>query len=290
MLTTPIAPITLAELFPRIERFGKVAIRLHPRRDAVADSRSKLGGVFYPFAENWPICLIHQKHLVPVLQVHAEDVPEFVFPTESDLLQLFWCPYSHRPDDAPLLQIIWRSWREIDEPTPENLKRELADSDLLVLPCRLNPEKVIEYPASEVLAQLDPQLWEKIAASTVLAAIAEANDMEDAATAYDWWLSVAPGTKLGGYPHWIQRPETPLDHLGREMEYLLTIDSAECDAGTWQRWLPHENRSTWESGDYDLRNAFQCPTGIMLGDMGNLHVFVSKDPSDCTTRWVYQCT
>jgi hypothetical protein len=55
------------------------------------------------------------------------------------------------------------------------------------------------------------------------------------------------------------------------MEHLLTVASLEFD-GTWQRWLPEEDRSVW-SRPYGERRLVQSAAGLTFGDAGDYYVF-----------------
>jgi hypothetical protein len=64
-----------------------------------------------------------------------------------------------------------------------------------------------------------------------------------------------PGTKVAGFPHWIQDPEYPACREVHRMEHLLTTSGDEFDGGTWC-WLTNEERAVW-SGPTDVRLAVQ---------------------------------
>jgi hypothetical protein len=112
---------------------------------------------------------------------------------------------------------------------------------------------------------------------------------DDGSVMYQYSLSVAPGFKVGGYPHWVQEPQVPTCRCGKEMDYLLTIDSAEFDGGTYERWLPESERHVWNA-EYEVRSQVQCAAGLMLGDMGNINVFVCRSCTTWEHRWIFQCS
>lgn len=136
-----------------------------------------------------------------------------------------------------------------------------------------------EYPDSRELEQglifgdgeLDRKNLRKIKDDPELAELLDEPDpdaepSENAAHAYHVLLSAAPGTKLGGYPSWIQDPDYPsCPECAETMEHYLTIASAEWDGASGQRWKPVESD--------DRHNA---DAGIMVNDVGSLYVFVCK--------------
>lgn len=215
---------------------------------------------------------MHQSPLVPVLQLRAEDVPELGFRDDVDVFQMLWCPLDH-PESGwgPLPYAFWRRLEEgpwAFAPAPPDLEARTIPAE-----CRLFPERVLEYPSAFALADgTVDQLDEWLAANA-------RHDLEalgiPAGGLYQYHFSVAPGTKVGGFPLWIQDPEIPSCNCGAAMEYLLTVDSAEFD-GTYQRWMSPNERWVWEADDYLARFAAQSAANLMLADMGNLHVFVCK--------------
>jgi hypothetical protein len=167
------------------------------------------------------------------------------------------------------------------------------------VPCRLFPERVAEFPFIEDLPtkvgkMLDQasdlpahkEVQERIKAYRREGEIQ--NEDEFIAIAYERELSVADGTKVGGYVHWIQGSETPKCRCGKKMEHLLTIASNECDAANWRRWLPKEDRHLWGKSWSKSEKAINAPD-IMLGDVGSLYLFICRKCKGWPVRSVFQC-
>jgi hypothetical protein len=141
------------------------------------------------------------------------------------------------------------------------------------------PERVVEYPS---VYDLPPELREQI------------SEWEDQnlgpdgmhACEYESELSAAMGTKIGGYIDWIQDPCQPACQCGRPMEHLLTVASWEWDGIIHPRWTPIEEQEIfvslpvssdrWDDEGNSIRRALRNPTGIMLGDAGQMQLFVCR--------------
>lgn len=305
MRHTPQPVVDIGVAIPEFASLARTAVRLHPRRGQCPVSDSKIGGlILWPQQEEWPICKEHGSPFVAVLQLRAEDVPELGFRERTDLFQLLWCPNDHEetlPRYAPATRVFWRKHDGIKQylatPPAPVLHPELGQAgcrhcDYCPKPCVLHPERVLEYPDAFEVADNYPHLWQKIENSKELQEAVEAigeYDFHDPGTLYQYWLSVAAGTKVSGYPEWVQDPELPKCRCGSEMDYLLTVASAEFDGGTWGRWLAEEESHVW-GADYEVRNAVQRAANIMLGDMGILNYFVCRKCNDWPISSVLQCS
>jgi hypothetical protein len=172
-----------------------------------------------------------------------------------------------------------------------------ADHNYLPEPCRLFPERVAELPDAHELEQGTRDRLETWIGANFSALLADGQVWPPAhggpgiaeEAAYDWSFSAAPGTKVGGFPLWIQDVWYPSCQRGHEMEHLLTIASSEFDGGTWWRWLPAEERHVW-AGPPSARMAVQAATDLMFGDEGNFYVFVCRVCDELPIRASVQCS
>ena len=157
-----------------------------------------------------------------------------------------------------------------------------AEANYLPLPCRLFPERVVEYPQ---------ELTESQRRRLEIPRKGGGVD-ESPLDVYDRELSAADGTKLLGHVRWSQAPEQPRCPKGHPMSHVLTIASAEWDGANWPRWRPLEEQRLYESlqasGDSRAFSALHTPTGLMLGDMASKHVFLCRECEDWPVKSIIQ--
>jgi hypothetical protein len=242
--------------------------------------------MLWPASESWPTCEnpwfywdlddsaaqpdearphTHPNPLVPVLQLFARDAPNLTYPPRADLLQVLWCPVTHAQlpgeEDAysPAVLVKWRDSTTLlgaatDHPLPFD-----AEDELVAAPCALHPEQVDEYPID-----LPQELWNRID-------VAEDQGWNcgDDGVAYLSDLSVAPGTKAGGWPRWHSFDPYPMPCVacGRQLDLLIAFGTYERDDGVGH-WDPPD------ISDLGLDDT----TGLSLGRGGDLQIFY------CTTN------
>jgi hypothetical protein len=223
---TPAPPVDVAKAIVELKALAKITVRLHPRRGKPVADASRIGGtVLWPADEGWPQCNEHQCPLVTALQLRKEDVPEVGFKRGTDLFQVLWCPNDHEPGYGPSPQVFWRTRSEINNSVGSPPRPTRSETEYVPQPCAVSPERVIEYPD---IFELSEDLKKKIDKSEELKKVLEAmqhrNDAwrnpHDAAYLYQTWMSTAAGTKVSGYPDWIQDPEYPPCSCGATMEHF----------------------------------------------------------------------
>ena len=260
--TTPKPTVDVVGFIPELKGLIRLTMRLHPHvGDEPKPDESKLGGQFlWPATEAWPTLPGTDAALAGILQLRAEDAPpQVTFKPGTDLLQLFWNPrFADRAPRRELhAEVVWRKRAEVSGDLLASpldgaaLGRADANSgiwtDYVPFPCRLAPERVMEFPSWDVLPERMRQ--------TV------SDKLPGGAVAYRNELSVADGTKIGGYapaqPD-AKPPACPICRWG--MDYLLTIAEAE--------WTTPNRQPT---GAKQPRAA-----GLSLGPSAAVHVFVCR--------------
>ncbi|WP_116203644.1 hypothetical protein [Amycolatopsis circi] len=167
--------------------------------------------------------------MVPIAQFYARDVPELPFPDGTDVCQVLWCPTDHEPHYGPRPLVRWRDSASVAEVrAATEPDRDLSDEESLPSPCRIWPERVTEFPH-----------WDDLPSAGLRARIEEWEKGKD--WTYDQHLSVAPGSKVGGWINWVQSPDWPDCERGHRMDHLLTVASSE--GGGWESWMPLEEQA-----------------------------------------------
>jgi hypothetical protein len=246
--TTPKPSVNVPDLVPELKGLSKVTIRLHPRHSGPPSvTESKLGGPFlWPASEPWPTQPQSKLPYQPVLQLRLNDAPSnFAFLPGTDLMQLLWCP---QRELVPI--IAWRKSSAVGSDLATVPEMKAGTVDVIPAECRLFPERVMEYPGFDVLPE------------TVR------HKIKDAAI-YDRTLSVACGSKVGGYPK-VLKPgdDTSCPSCRKVTDFLLTIDQSEWSDESKSRWMPVE-----EQGKPALPNH----TGLHFGPaFGRVHIFICR--------------
>ena len=283
---TPAPPVDIGKSLSGFHKMAKDTVRLHPRREKVIRSLSRIGGAFlWPKNEEWPTCTEHDCAYVGIIQLFKDDAPELEFPKNSDLFQLLLCPNVHSASSSPDAQVIWRhtsqSENQIDIPfVPAKMQKQYYP-----LLCSIHPEQVVEYKDGGELSQDDLAAVEKSKAISDavidpgIPAIENWDVPQSNVDMYFSWLSVAPGIKLGGHPRWIQDPFYPKCQRKHTMELLVSFATVEFDGLTWGRWLPVSDRSIL-SASYTERENVQTPTGCTFGGSGTLYIFICRQCED----------
>lgn len=299
VFTTPRPPLDVVAAFGELAGMSRTAVRLHPRRGEVGQRVSSLGGpLLWPREEPWPSCddAGHTRwHLavgvppgtagqaipmVPVLQLFARDVPELPFPDGTDVCQVLWCPAEHGWAMDPIARVRWRDSMAvrdelIDPPAPGP---DLGFQEYRPRPCMLHPERVDELPDAW---EIDEDLRDRVEAWA-----------EERGWSYFYHLSAAPGTKVGGWPDWIQDPQYPDCACGRQMSHLLTVASCEWDGESWRRWLPEQEGADLDRGADRPAAAFIAveDAGLMIGDGGSYYIFTCLHCPQRPTATLSQCS
>lgn len=294
--TTQAPCLDVARLLPELVPHAVTTVRLHPRRGPEPPrDGNKIGGLFFwPRNRDWPVCEEHLAPFVGVLQLRKEDFPEMRFPEAKDLFQLLWCPQNHQHSESWTKPIVfWHARAEATAPAEMIPPPRIALDDYLPFPCLLLPERVTEYPCED-LGQATKNRIERWSVREMLGPEAAKRPldawgrdiMDQPIDLYHFELSACPATKIGGYPSWIQRDETPICRCGRRMEHLLTMASWECDGGDFRRWLPKEDAHLQNPWPQAVTHAH----GMMFGDAGSICYFICHHCPDWPVKSVAQCS
>jgi uncharacterized protein (TIGR02996 family) len=298
--TTPAPPVNIEEAIPSLRGKAKTAVRLHPRPGEAPIEASKIGGMFlWPKKEPWPVCTVHGNiPYVTALQLRKEDVPELGFPDDTDLFQLLWCPVQHEEDNlyCPKPAIFWRKRLTVTQPRETAPDRPAVQFGHFPNACVLYPDRVREYPDEDEVGPADDAHQSSALTSLEQSALATLRRLElpgshshprTPSGLYQSCLSTSEGSKVGGYPEWIQYPSYPRCDCGAEMEHLLSFGSWEWSRDSWGRWVPIEDRPLLSLPH--LEDSIAWAHGCMFGDAGQMYVFVCRKHAVPRIRASMQC-
>jgi hypothetical protein len=206
--------------------------------------------------------------------------PDLPFPDGTDVCQVLWCPAHHGWAMDPAARVVWRASAAVrgelvDPPAPGP---DLGFQEHRPHPCTVRPERVAELPCGW---EVEEELRDRIEAW------AQARGWS-----YFAHLSAAPGTKVGGWPSWIQDPDYPDCACGQRMAHLLTIASREQDGESWRRWLPVQEGTNLDRRTDPPAEAFAnaADAGLTIGDAGSYYIFTCPSCPHRPTATLSQCS
>jgi len=253
------------------EKYGKKAIALRPHKSPteIEKSKSKFGGKpnlngfdKYPCCEHCGTPLNH------VLQIYKSEFPDFYFPNDSTLFQIFRCPNPDCPDSFNEFHDFTTFYfyfiekeisenKEFDKPVIE-----LEDYEEELRECILKPEYIIDLPSWGDYDQQDvDRIIEKFGEDWF----------------YDEFLleySSHPGSKINGYPTWIQGANEVKCSCGENKELFFQLSSEDVEDGVEYPPAP----DNW-SGH-----------GLMIGDLGFMYFLVCKKCGSSSIEKQWECS
>ncbi len=244
-----VAPVDIAALGKRLRLPATLLVPCKATGPLPA-SESKFGGEPWlglagdetGTAGRWPHCPACQVPLTFVLQVFQRDVPTLPLPPDCDLLQVFLCEESECPNvlmGQSFAFYVFCAASGVDSADAQEAGSEEGGS---VTECALRLQTESELPSYQDLGTAE------------LAAL-EA-ELDDAAIDAQW--RPREGSKVGGYPAFIQDNEHPACNQCRQpMQFLLQICSDERQPPRSADVAPFEF----------------APHELMLGDLGTAYFF-----------------
>lgn len=240
---------------------------------AAARARAAAGSVGYQLTDeersevpafdfSEPHHLVNQPiPLVAVAQLYRRDIPDFVGPPGTDLLQVLWCPLDHPQEGYnPRVRLYWRRSADVTVPLVSAPEPPVVNDSYLPVPCVVHPERVREYQYGGLLPEeLDARIlaWEEAGEDGV-------------ELSYQSDLSLAPGWKVGGFANWSLTDPQPMlcADCDTPMTLLFAADSGEWH-GTTCSWRPVEEPAEASANPTDVTigrgyalYVFRCPTSF----------------------------
>lgn len=240
-------------------------LRPHKSETIIQQQESKFGGVpnFSGFYE-YPCCDSCEAPLNFVLQLYKKDFPNFYFPDNSILFQLFRCPNNECPDaysekyDHKMFHYYFDTLN--DNKTLKKPPSNLADAESEIPDCILKPKVTDDFPNYDDFEENDfVDIEEKFG-----------NDLSEL---FMDDYSAIQNSKFGGYPSYTQSPSYPICSCGNTKQFFFQLSSEDTEDG-----IEHPTTS-------DKWNAH----GIMIGDVGNIYYYVCKSCGQKTIESNWDC-
>jgi|GEM_PF-1686762 len=261
-------------MYDIIEKYKKSTTLLQPHKSGheISWKESKFGG--YPNMESfkeYPKCDVCKSSLNFVFQLYKKDFPEFYFPEDANIFQLFRCPndkcnyfLKSSVSDRKMfhyyskVNCVKNNVFVKNKNVSNNIEPEVPD-------CYLKPIKTFDYPYydnyKEVdLAKLDEKFKYQLGNEQI----------EKYAT--------KPQTKLGGYPSYIQDSYYLKCNCGRIKEFLFQFSSDERE---------NSNENIYSSG---YNGIHWSDHGIMMGDVGIIYYFICFHCGEKSIESVWDCS
>lgn len=251
-----------------LAKYRRLTTVLHPQRsDKPIDiDQSKFGGIpNFSCFEDYPRCTVCNTPLNFVLQLYKKDFPDFYYPDNSNLFQLFRCPNEDCPDafsekhDHKMFIFYFKN----DDINTNKLVKPVDNRNYLeaeITDCYLKPKTVEDFPNFD---DFEGQDFNNI----------EEKFGNDVSELFMETYSAINRTKLGGYPSFTQSPFYPTCSCGKTKEFFFQLASEDLEEGVEHppppdRWSAH---------------------GIMIGDVGNLYFYVCKSCGTQTIETYWDC-
>ncbi|MBI9056007.1 MAG: DUF1963 domain-containing protein [Bacteroidales bacterium] len=245
------------------------ALRPHKSPTKIEKNRSKFGGEpnLNGF-DNYPCCKHCKTPLNHVVQIYKSEFPDFYFPKDKVLFQIYRCPNADCPEsfnehhDFTTFYFYFSESelaknKEYDKPVInlDNFEEELIE-------CYLKPESVIDLPSWGDYEEID-------------------EDKIKVKFGEEWFddefileYSAHSGSKINGYPVWIQGANEVKCSCGKNKELFFQLSSEDVEDGVEYPPAP----DNW-SGH-----------GLMIGDLGYMYFFVCKACGETSIEIQWECS
>ncbi|MBF4507342.1 DUF1963 domain-containing protein [Flavobacterium sp. JLP] len=245
-------------MYAIIEKYKKSTILLQSRnlQREISWKESKFGG--YPNMESfseYPKCDVCKSSLNFVFQLYKKDFPEFYFPGDANIFQLFRCPnyncnesFSDRYD-----QKMFHYYSKVDCKKNKVFVKLKNVGDLIepeVPDCYLKSLVTSDYPKfddykSSDWAKLDNNFKESLLEESVEKYVTKSY------------------TKIGGYPSFTQSSYYPKCNCGKIKEFLFQLSSD---------------------------SSKKANLGIMIGDAGNIYYYICSHCGEKSIESYWDCS
>lgn len=240
-------------------------LKPHTSKTVIEQIKSKFGGIpNWAGFDEYPCCDICKAPLNFVLQLYKKDFPDFYFPDNSILFQLFRCPNNDCPDaysemyDHKMFHFYLNTVN--DNKILTKPIYNLIDAEDEVPDCYLKPKVADDFPNYDDFDNNDFVDIEK----------KFGNDLSEL---FMDNYSAIQNTKFGGYPSFTQSPSYPICTCGKTKEFFFQLSSEDTEEGVEQPPAPGK----WSAH------------GIMIGDVGNIYYYVCKSCGENTIESNWDC-
>jgi len=251
-----------------IKKYSKYCTLLRPHKSSKELDKwtSKFGGIpNLNGHKNYPCCPSCQTALNYTFQIFKKDFPEFYFPDNKVLFQVFRCPNGDCPNsfnEFHDLSTYHYYFSEDEILTDKSFDKPITNTETYedeLRECILKPQKVDDLPGWGDSDFKDIELIQKRFGE-------------------DWTndeflleFSAKSGSKINGYPVWIQGAEEIKCKCGNIKTHFFQLSSEDVEEGV--EYPPHHDN--W-SGH-----------GLMIGDLGFIYFFYCKNCGleSIETRW-----
>lgn len=229
--------------------------------ESIGFEKSKMGGTpnLNGF-EEWPTCDVCGTCLNFVVQIYNDDFPEFYFPDNKNIFQVFRCPNIDCLDsyndkyDLKMFHFYFNVTRDANKNVTKPLYT-MTSLEAVVPDCYFKPITVTDFPNFDEYTDNE---WEPF--------IEKYSD--DLIDLFIEEYSAKIGTKFNGYPSWTQNSNYPTCFCGKVKEFFFQLSSEDRQEGQDDQWSPH---------------------GIMIGDVGNIYFFVCRDCGEKSIETNWDC-